>query len=339
MTSAEMVGKREELGDRVLRVAEHDEKRAEPGLAQVERGLKEHGSQVGTVRPTDRLAPDRELAGDVQQPPAGVAEAEDQRPPGEDLDLLGRGQDQADVSALSRRLGVVPVGYGAGMDQRLAALGDRRPAGHVDQPHQVTLVVDQEHRSHPVAEPVEPLDCRQPCIEIRRAFPILAVRRGRIVLRAQEQRPHRDPPVLVGRQRRHPQRLQRRGDAIGADRCEIIGNDQVLGLIAEPIETMSQLLDEQSAEPQVDRRHDHFDHSPLRRQQRHRVARLERQPGPQPLDLDPQAVGVLMQPEVRLVRAAIPVDDAPIPQYFELGTGEEMLQGAPEYDLVDTNGP
>ena len=132
----------------------------------------DHG-QAGPSRAADRLAPDRELAGDVEQPPPRVAEAEHQRPLGEDLDLLRGGQHQADVPAGPRGLGVVAVGTRAGMDQRLAPLDGLGPPGDVDQPRQVPLAIDQEDRPHAVAEPVEPLDRRQPSVEVGRPSPVL----------------------------------------------------------------------------------------------------------------------------------------------------------------------
>ena len=47
------------------------------------------GEVAGAGR-ADGLAPGGELGRDVEQPPAGVAEGERQRPAGEDLDLLRR---------------------------------------------------------------------------------------------------------------------------------------------------------------------------------------------------------------------------------------------------------
>ena len=315
----------------MLRIAQDDEKRPQPRLAQVERGLKDRRGEIGPARSADRLAPDGELAGDVEQPPPCVAEAEHQRSLGEDLDLLRGGQHQADVPARPRGLGVADVRSRTGMNQRFAPLTGFRPPGHVDHPRQIALAIDQEDRPHAVAEPVKPFDRRQSGVEAGSSRHVLVTRGGRIVLRAQQERSGRDPPVLVSRQRGHPQRLERRRDPVGADRIEIVRDDQVLGLVLEPIEAMRQLLIEEPSKSEVDRLHDHLDHAALGRQERRRIARLEREVGSQPLDLNPETVRVVVQPVISLISGAVPVDDASIARHVELTVGKKVLERAPEH--------
>ena len=126
---------------------------------------------------------------------------------------------------------------------------------------------------------------------------------------------------------------------MGADRVEIVGDDQVFGLVLKPIETMRELLVEQPAKSEVDRFHDHLDQVALRRQERRRVARLKREMSSQPLDLDAQAVGVFVEPVIGLIRRAVPVDDAAIAGDLELRIREEVLEGAPEHHLVEAHDP
>ena len=93
------------------------------------------------------------------------------------------------------------------------------------------------------------------------------------------------------------------------------------------------------AEPEVDRLDDHLDHVALGRQERRRVARLKREMGSQPLDLDAQAVGIVVEPVVGLIGGAVPVDDAAIAGDFELRIGKEVLERAPEHHLVQADDP
>src|SRR5690348_15618242 len=83
-----LISWRDELGHGMNRVSQDDEKRTKPRLAQIECGLKDRHRKIAPSRPADRFTPDRELAGDVEQPPACVAEAEHEVSRGEDLDLL-----------------------------------------------------------------------------------------------------------------------------------------------------------------------------------------------------------------------------------------------------------
>ena len=129
------------------------------------------------------------------------------------------------------------------MNQRFAPLTGLGPPGHIDHPRQIALSIDQEDRPHAVAEPVKPFDRGQSSVEGGSAGHVLVAWGGRIVLRAQEKRPGRDPAVLVSRQRGHTQGLERSRDPEGADRVEIVGDDQVLSLILEPIDAMRRALD------------------------------------------------------------------------------------------------
>ena len=164
-------------------VADHDEEGAGAGLAQVQRGLEEAEGQVGWRGSPHGLAPGGELAGDVEQPPPRVAEAEDHRPAGEDLDLLAGSQHQADVAAA----GASPwrgSGRGAGRGVP-AARGPWTWSAQrcdVDHPEQVALAIDQEDRLDAVAEPVEPLDRRQPGVEPRRPLGVDPIGVGRVVI-------------------------------------------------------------------------------------------------------------------------------------------------------------
>ena len=112
-----------------------------------------------------------------------------------------------------------------------------------------------------------------------------------------------------------------------ADRVEIVGDDQVFGLVLKPVESMRELLVEQTSKSQVDRLDDDRDQMALGRQKRRRVARLEHETGSQPLDLDAQPVGVFMEPVIGLIRGSVPVDDAAITRNFELGIRERNARG------------
>ena len=68
-----------------------------------------------------------------------------------------------------------------------------------------------------------------------------------------------------------------------------------------------------------------------------RIARLEHEPGTEPLDLDAQAVGIVVETIVGLVGRAVPVDDASIAGDVEDGVGKEMLERAPEHHVVDAD--
>ena len=89
---------------------------------------------------------------------------------------------------------------------------------------------------------------------------------------------------------------------------------------------MRQLLVEQPPKSEVDRLDDHLDHAALRRQERRRVARLKREVGSQPLDLDPQPVRVVVEPVIGLIRGAVPVDDAAIARDVELTRRERSAR-------------
>ena len=188
------------------------------------------------------------------------------------------------------------------MHQGFAPLRGVGPALDIDHPRQVALPIDQEDRPHAVAEPMKSLDRRQASVEGGRSRQVFVSRGGRIVLGAEQKRSGRDAPVLVRRQRGHPQGLERGRDAVGADRVEIIGDDQVFGLVLKPVESMREFLVEQPAKPEVDRLHDHLDQVALGRQERRRVARLKREMSSQPLDLDSQSVGIFVEPVIGLIR-------------------------------------
>ena len=74
------VGRGDQLRDRGGGVAEDDEQGPLAVLAQVQRRLEDPRGQVGRAGLADGLAPGGELGRDVEQPPAGVAEGEGQRP-------------------------------------------------------------------------------------------------------------------------------------------------------------------------------------------------------------------------------------------------------------------
>ena len=333
----DLIGGGDELRHGMLGVAQDDEESAQARFAQVECGLEDRRGQVAPAGPADGRAPDRELAGDIEQSPAGVAEAEHQGPFGEDLDLLGGREDQADVPAGASGLGMADVGARAGMNQGLASLGGLCPAGDVDQADQVALAIDQEKRPDAVAEPVEALDGGEAGGEAGGTFDVLVGRSGLIVLGAEQEGAGRDFSVLVSRERRDAKRLEGGGNAVRADRIEIVGDDQVFGLILEAIEAVRELLVEEPAESKVDGLDDHLDHAALGGQERRGIARLEHEPGSEPLDLDAEAVGVVVEPVVGLVCGAVPVDDASIAGDVEHRVGKEVLKRAPEHHMVNAH--
>ncbi len=124
-----------------------------------------------------------------------------------------------------------------------------------------------------------------------------------------------------------------------ADRVEIIGDDQVFGLILKPIETMRELLGKQAAKPQVDCFDDHLDQVPLGGQKGRRVAGLKGEMGAQPFNFDAQAVRIFVDPIICLVGRPVPIDDAAVARDLELRIGEEVLERAPEHHLVKTHDP
>src|SRR5208337_336972 len=77
----------DQLTDRASGITNHHKKGACARLAQVERGLEQTEGQVGWRGAPHRLTPARKLAGNVEQAPPRIAQAECHRPPGEDLDL------------------------------------------------------------------------------------------------------------------------------------------------------------------------------------------------------------------------------------------------------------
>ena len=208
------VGRRDQLGDRGGGVAEDDEEGPLAVLAQVEPGLEDLRGQVDAGRVPDGLAPGGELGRNVQEPPAGVAEGERQAAPGKDLDLLRGGQNQADVAAVRGSPGRGrdrPSGRGS---PGATPLGSGRPNSRdVDGPAEVAVAVDDVDGPDAVAEPVEPLDRRQADAVLGRPLGVGPAGQGRVVVGAQQEGAGGDPAVLVGRKRRDPQRLQRRGDS------------------------------------------------------------------------------------------------------------------------------
>ena len=115
---------------------------------------------------------------------------------------------------------------------------------------------------------MEALDGREPGGEAGGTFDVLVGRGGLIVLGAEQERPGRDSSVLVSRERSDPKCLEDRGNPVRADRIEIVGDDQVFGLILEAIEAVGEFLVEQPAESKVDRLDDHLDHAALGRPER-----------------------------------------------------------------------
>ena len=113
---------------------------------------------------------------------------------------------------------------------------------------------------------MEALDGREPCVEAGGTFDVLVSRGGLIVLGAEQKRAGRDPSVFVGGERRDPKGLESGGNSVRADRIEIVGDDQVFGLVLEAIEAVRELLVEEPAESKVDRLDDHLDHAALGRQ-------------------------------------------------------------------------
>ncbi len=149
--------------------------RSSPRLSAAWKSLPARSMQVELP---DGLAPGGELGRDVQEPPAGVAERERQAAVGEDLDLLRRGQDQADMPAVAGRPGVVAVGPRAGARRGRRPLGPVGPSGDVDGPAEVAVAVDDVDGPDAVAEPVEPLDRRQADAVLGRPLGVRSSRAG-----------------------------------------------------------------------------------------------------------------------------------------------------------------
>ena len=120
---------------------------------------------------------------------------------------------------------------------------------------------------------------------------------------------------------------------------EIIGDDQIFRLVLKPVEPVREFLVEQPAKAEVDRLDDHLDQVALGRQEWRRVARLKGEMGSQPLDLDPQSIGIFMEPVIGFIGRAIPVNDAAVTRDFELRIREKVLERAPEHHLVEADDP
>ncbi len=192
----------------MLGVAQDDEECAQASFAEVEGGLEDGACEISPAGAADGRAPDGELAGDIEQSPAGVAEAEHQGPLGEDLDFLGGRENEADVTAGAGGLGVAHVGPRAGVNEGLASLGGFGPAVDVDQADEVSLAIDQEEGADAVAEAVEAFDGGEPGGEARGAFDVLVGGGGLVVLGAEEESAGGDAAVLVGRERGDPKGLE-----------------------------------------------------------------------------------------------------------------------------------
>ncbi len=93
-----------------------------------------------------RLPPCGELAGNVEQAPACVAQAEEHGPRGKDLDFLAGRQYQTNMSARAGRLGVTLVQARTGMLERLAAVDSVRPLFDIGHPEEVALRIDDQQR-------------------------------------------------------------------------------------------------------------------------------------------------------------------------------------------------
>ena len=318
-------------------VAENDEEGTEPRFAEVECGLEERGREFAPAGAADGSAPDGELAGDIEQSPAGVAEAEHQGPFGKDLDFLRGRKDEAYVSAGASGLGVAEIGAGAGMNEGLAALGGVGPASDVDQADEVTLAIDEEEGSDAVAEPVKALDGGEAGGEAGGALDVLVGRGGLIVFGAEQEGAGRDFSVFVRRECGDAKRFEGGGNAVGADRIEVVGDDQVFGLILKAIKAVREFLIEEATEPKVDGLDDHLDHSALGSQEWRGIAGLEEEARAEPLDLDAEPIGIVMKTIVGLVGGAIPIDDAAIAGDVQERVREKMLKRAPEHHVVDAH--
>ena len=178
------------------------------------------------------------------------------------------------------------------MRQGLGPLRLLGPSLDVHDLRQVSLAIDQEERAHPVAEPVEPLDRRQPGVEPRRPLRVHPAGLGGVVRRAEQQGPQRDPPVLVGRERGHPERLERGGDAEGVGEVEVFRDDHVFQDVVEPLRAVLDPEVEEPPEPQVEHLEDRRDQPTLGGEEGRRAPGLEQVTGAEPLDLHPEAVGV-----------------------------------------------
>ena len=149
---------RDQPADGGLRVGDHDEEAAVATLGEVERGLEE---DAGQDRVGDGVFPDRELRRRVEDPPPAVREGERLLAAGEQLDLVVRAQDQADVAAGAGGPRVGDVGPGAG-DVRPPRAGElARPPLDLDDLGELALPIDEEERPRAVAEPMDALEARQ----------------------------------------------------------------------------------------------------------------------------------------------------------------------------------
>ena len=291
-------------------------------------GLEEAAGQAGERGLADGLGPDGELAGDVEQPPPRVAQAEDHRAPGEDLDLLAGGQHQAEMPALRVALAWLWSWRGHGCSGGSRPLHLVGPVLDVGDPHQLALEVDQEDRLHAVAEAMEALDGGQPRVEARAPEGVGPMWIGRVVRGAKQEHAGGDPAVLVGRQGGDPQGLEHRGDAIGADGVQEVGDDQVFGDVLESLECDRPVPGRRALGTAGRGRGRPSRPSCVPGARAGPALGPEGQPGAQPLDPQPEPVRVDRAACNGRIGGGVPVDNAAVAGHLQMTVREEMLERA-----------
>ena len=176
----------------------------------------------------------------------------------------------------------------------------------VGHPEKVALSIDDEQGLHTVAEPMETLDGREPGVEPRGSLGIDSLGVRRVAIASQQERPRRDAPVLVSGQRGHPQRLERGGNAIRADRLEKVGDDQVFSQVLKTLQAIGEILVEEPAKSSVKGLNNNLDHPPLQRQERHRALGPEAQMRSQPFDFEAHTIKIVGESIMDLVWASRP---------------------------------
>ena len=229
----------------------------------------------------------------------------------------------------ARRLGVAAVGAGAGVRRAARPPGPARPSGAMS-----TARARSPWRSTRKTVRTPSQSRWNPLIAVSRALNrgapsgLTQPGSGRVVGGAEQQGAGRDPAVLVGRQRRDPQRLQRGGDPERVGRVEVVGDDQVLDRVRGTARSAVRRPRGRTGRGTGGRAAGGSISISRRSAGRNGVGLpgWKQVAGPEPLDLDAQAVRVVVEPVVRPVGEPVPVDEAPVAAGLEHGVGEEVLE-------------
>ena len=206
--SVELIAGCHQHRQRSRRIAQHHEERSLTSIGEVDRRLKQSLREAAVA---DRCGPYLVLRLEVEQMPARVAEAEHLHALGEQLDLMGRAEHDADVPIAGGRERVRSVRRRTG---HVEARSRVAPA-NVDHVEDEPRAIQQVHRFEAVRETVERLDGGQ-CVGVAERLIVRHGRGGPGFLLVEDQHTGRNRPVLIARHRRDAQHLDRRRHPVRA---------------------------------------------------------------------------------------------------------------------------